>query len=165
MNNICIKDISQSVFEILNIHIWTHCDTFHYIQTMCVSRVNGKRDRGNASEIQPVCNNRKNWFFKCHSFWQFGINWKFLNVNINMAHETMLNVSLKFMYLLMRLLMLLPAQPLRPLYWSLRRANKKSESISIIVPTQYHFKKYKNCFVLMQLHLMLKIFVCDAWLA
>ena len=23
----------------------------------------------------------------------------------------------------------------------------------------------KNCFVLMQLHLMLKIFVCDAWLA
>ena len=25
--------------------------------------------------------------------------------------------------------------------------------------------KYKNCFVLMQLHLMLKIFVCDDWLA
>ena len=33
------------------------------------------------------------------------------------------------------------------------------------MPKQYHFKKYKNCFVLMQLHLMLKIFVGDAGLA
>ena len=33
------------------------------------------------------------------------------------------------------------------------------------MPKQYQFKKYKNCFVLMQLHLMLKIFVCGAWLA
>ena len=43
----------------LNIYIWTYCDTFHIKQTMCVSRVNGKGDRGNASEIQAVCNNRK----------------------------------------------------------------------------------------------------------
>ena len=71
----------------LNIHIWTHCDTFHYKQTMCVSRVNGKSDWGNVSKTTSVCNNRKNWFFKCHSFWQFGMNWILLNVNINMAHE------------------------------------------------------------------------------
>ena len=82
--------------------------------------------------------------------------------------KTMLNVSFKLMFLLMRLLMLLSAQHLLPLYWSPRRANWKSECISIIVyvvPKQYQLKKYKNCFVLMQLHLMLKIFVCDAWLA
>ena len=30
---------------------------------------------------------------------------------------------------------------------------------------QYKFKKYKNCFVLMQLHLMLNIFVSDASLS
>ena len=35
----------------------------------------------------------------------------------------------------------------------------------LVVPKQYQFKKYKNCFVLMQLHLMLNIFVCDIWLA
>ena len=68
--------VNESVFEMLNIHIWTHCDTFHYKQTMCVLRVNGKSARGNASETTFVCNNRKNWFFKCHSFWQFGMNWK-----------------------------------------------------------------------------------------
>ena len=48
----------------LNIHIATHCDTFHYKETMCVSHVNGKSERGNASEIQAVCNSRK----KSHSF-------------------------------------------------------------------------------------------------
>ena len=26
-------------------------------------------------------------FFKCQSYLQFGINWKLLNVNMNMAHE------------------------------------------------------------------------------
>ena len=42
----------------------------------------------------------------------------------------------------------------------------KPKSIIVqVVPKQYQFKKYKNCFVLMRLHLMLKIFVCDAWLA
>ena len=71
----------------LNIHIWTHCDTFHYKQIMCMSRVNGKSDRGHTSETTSVSNNRKNWFFKCHSFWHFGMNWILLNVNINMAHE------------------------------------------------------------------------------
>ena len=81
--------------------------------------------------------------------------------------KTVLSVSFKFMDLLMRLLMLLPAQHLLPLYWSLGTANRKSECIPIIfevVPKQYQFKKYKICFVLMLLHLMLKIFVCDAWL-
>ena len=33
------------------------------------------------------------------------------------------------------------------------------------MPKQYQFKKHKNCIVLMQLHLMLKIFVSDGWLA
>ena len=156
------------MFEMLNIHIYTHYDTFHCKKTMCVSHVNGKSDRGFASNIPAVCNNRTNWFFKCHCFWQFGINWKLLNVNINMDTKIMLNVSFKFMYLLMRLLMLLPAQELLPLYWSMRRANQKSECIAIIVyvlQKQYQFKKYKNCFVLIQLHLMLKIFECDASLA
>ena len=55
--------VNESVFEMVNIHIWAHCDTFHCKQTMCASRVNGKSDRGNASEIQAVWNNRKNWFF------------------------------------------------------------------------------------------------------
>ena len=41
--------------------------------------------------------------------------------------KTMLHVSFKFIYLLMRLLMLLPAQHLLPLYRPLKRANKKSE--------------------------------------
>ena len=56
---------------------------FEYILKRCSIEV----DRGNANETQAVCNNRKYWFFKCHSFWQFGINWKLLNVNINMTHE------------------------------------------------------------------------------
>ena len=33
--------VNESVFEMLNIHIWTHRDTFRCKQTMCVSRVNG----------------------------------------------------------------------------------------------------------------------------
>ena len=117
---------------------------------------------------KPYATIERTEFSNAIVFWQFGINWKFLNVNINIAHENMLNVSFKFMYLLMRLLMLLPAQHFLPLYWPLRRTNRKSEFISIIVsvvPKEYQFKKYKNCFVLMQLHLMLKIFVCDACLA
>ena len=44
--------VNESVFEMLNIHILTYCDTFHCKQTMYVSRVNDKSDRGNASEIQ-----------------------------------------------------------------------------------------------------------------
>ena len=52
-----------------------------------MSCVYGKSDRGNASEIHAVCNNRKNWFFQCPCSGQFGINWKFLNVNIIMAHK------------------------------------------------------------------------------
>ena len=54
---------------------------------MCVSRVNGKSDRGNATKKQAVCNDGKNWFVKCPSFWQFGTNWKLLNVNIDIVHE------------------------------------------------------------------------------
>ena len=52
--------VNESVFEMLNIRLSRHCDTFHCKQTMCVSHVNGKSDKGNASEIQAACNNRKN---------------------------------------------------------------------------------------------------------
>ena len=75
------------VWNVLNIHIWTNFYTFYCKRTMCVSRVNGKSDRGNANEIQAICNNKKNWFSKCHSFWQLGINWKLVNANIKMAHN------------------------------------------------------------------------------
>ena len=54
---------------------------------MCVSRVNGKCDRGNTIETQAVCNNRKNLFFKCPCIQQYGINWKLLDANIDKAHE------------------------------------------------------------------------------
>ena len=76
------------MFEMLDIYIWTQSDTFYCEQTTCVSRVNGKGDRGNASEKQVVCNNRKSWFFKCPGFGQFRINWKLLNVNTIIAQET-----------------------------------------------------------------------------
>ena len=46
--------VNESVLEMLNIHILTHCDIFYCKQTMCASGVNGKSDRGNASEIQAV---------------------------------------------------------------------------------------------------------------
>ena len=64
--NVCVK---ESVFEMLNIYIWTHCDTFYCKHTTCVSCVHGKSDRGHASEIHAVCNNGKNWFFTCPCFW------------------------------------------------------------------------------------------------
>ena len=75
--------------------------TFHCKQTMCVSCVNGKSDRGNASEIQAVCNNRKNWFFKCHSFLTILYKLKITECEHQYgARKTMLNLSFKFMYLL-----------------------------------------------------------------
>ena len=83
----CFVCVKESVFEMLNIHIWIHCDTFHCKQTTHVSCIYGKSDRGNASEIHAVCNNRENWFFKCPCFGRFGINWKLLIVYIVMAHE------------------------------------------------------------------------------
>ena len=121
---ICIVCVNESVFEMLNIHILTYCDTFHCKQTTRLSCVNGKGDRGNASDMPAVCNNRKSWFFKCPGFGQFGINWKLLNVNISWRTKTMLDVSFKFMYQLMQLLMLLSARHLLPLYRPLKRANE-----------------------------------------
>ena len=83
----CINCITESLFEMLNIHICTHCDTFLCKKTTCVSHVNGKGYRGYKREIPAVLNNRKNWFFKCPGFGLIGINWKLLNVNINMGHK------------------------------------------------------------------------------
>ena len=65
LNIICIKDVyivcvNEYVFEMINIHILIHCDTYHCKQTMCVPRVSSTSDRRNASEIQAVCNNRNN---------------------------------------------------------------------------------------------------------
>ena len=48
------------LYEMLYIHIRTHCDTFLCKKTTCVSHVNGKGDRGYEREIQAVLNNRKN---------------------------------------------------------------------------------------------------------
>ena len=56
------------MFEMLNIHICTHCDTFLCKKTLCVSHVNGKGNRGYDRKIQAVLNNRKNRFFKCPGF-------------------------------------------------------------------------------------------------
>ena len=41
----------------------------------------------------------ENWFFKCHSFWQFGINLKLLNGNINMAHEKLCQMWVMSLYI------------------------------------------------------------------
>ena len=56
----CINCVNESLFEILIIHICTHCDTFLCKETTCVSHVNGKGDRGYERELQAVLNNREN---------------------------------------------------------------------------------------------------------
>ena len=48
--------VYESLFEMLNIHIWAHCHTFHCKQTKCVPHVNDY-DRSNESEIKAVYNN------------------------------------------------------------------------------------------------------------
>ena len=56
----------------LNIYIWTHCDKVNCKQTMCVSRIDGKSDRANTTEMQAIYNNRKKWFFpilKIYCMW------------------------------------------------------------------------------------------------
>ena len=87
----CINCVNESLFEMLNIHICTHCDTFLCKNTTCVSHFNGKGDRGYEREIQSVLNTRKNWFFKCPGFRKIGIKWKLVNVNINIGHENYAN--------------------------------------------------------------------------
>ena len=54
--------VNESLFEMLNIYICTHCDTFLCKKTTCVSHVNGTGDRGGGDEreTQAVSNNRKN---------------------------------------------------------------------------------------------------------
>ena len=64
----CIDCVNESLFEMSNIHICTHCDTFPCKNTTCVSHVKGKGDRGYEREIQAALNNRKNWYFKCPGF-------------------------------------------------------------------------------------------------
>ena len=64
----CINCVNESLFEMLNIHIYTHCDIFLCKKTTCMSHVNGKGDRGYDRKIQAVLNNRKNRFFKCPGF-------------------------------------------------------------------------------------------------
>ena len=64
----CINCVNESLFDMLNIHICTHCDTFLCKKTTCVSHGNGKGDREYGRKIQAVLNNRKNRFFKCPGF-------------------------------------------------------------------------------------------------
>ena len=66
----CMSDwgLNESLFEMLSIHIYTHCDTFLCKQTTRVSHVNGKSNRGYEREVQAVLDNIKNWFFKCPCF-------------------------------------------------------------------------------------------------
>ena len=52
--------VNESLFEMLNVHICTNCDSFLCKKTTCVSHVKGKGDRGYKREIQAVLNNRKN---------------------------------------------------------------------------------------------------------
>ena len=64
----CINCVNEYLFEMLNIHICTHCDTFLCEMITCVSHVNGKGDRGYDRKIQAVLNNRKYRVFKCPGF-------------------------------------------------------------------------------------------------
>ena len=68
LNQRCSNCETESLFEMLNIHICTRCYTFLCKNTTCVSHVNGKVYRGYEGEIQAVLNNRKNWFLKCSGF-------------------------------------------------------------------------------------------------
>ena len=65
----CMNSVNESLFEMLNIHICTHCDTFLCKKTTSVSHVNGKGDRGYEREIQAVFNNRKEQIFQMPWFW------------------------------------------------------------------------------------------------
>ena len=49
----CINCVNESLFEMLNIHICTHCDTFLCKKTTCVRPVNGKGDRGTKGKSKP----------------------------------------------------------------------------------------------------------------
>ena len=70
----CINCLNESLFEMLNIHICTHCDTFLCKETTFVSHVNGKGGMGYERKIPAILNNRKNLFFKCPGFDLLGIN-------------------------------------------------------------------------------------------
>ena len=83
----CINCVNEFLFEMLNIHMCTHCDTFLCKEITCLSHVNGKGDRGYERKIQAVLNNGKGWFSKCSRFGLLGINWKLLNVDINVGHQ------------------------------------------------------------------------------
>ena len=50
----------KCLFEMLDIHIYTYCDTCLSKETTCVSHVNGKGDRGYERKIHAVLNNTIN---------------------------------------------------------------------------------------------------------
>ena len=64
LNQRCINCVNEYLFEMLNIHICTHRDTFLCEKTTCVSHVNVKGDRGYDRIIQAVLNNRKGQIFQ-----------------------------------------------------------------------------------------------------
>ena len=55
-----INCVREYLFQMLNIHTCTPCDTFLCKKTSRVSHVNGKGDRRYEREIQAVLSDRKN---------------------------------------------------------------------------------------------------------
>ena len=154
----------------LNIHIWTHCDTFHCKMTTCVSHVNGEGDRigGMQGKSKPYAAMERADFSNPIVFdnlVQIGNYWMWTSI---WTRKLCLMWVLSLCIYCCDCWCCVLLNNCCLYNWSLRRANRISECISIIiwvVPRQCQFKKYKNWFVLMQQHLMLKIFVCDASLA
>ena len=109
--NLCLKCFK-------NIHIWTHCDKFRCKQTMCVCRaltvkaieVTQVRCKSYATIVRTDFSNTLilDNVVEMENYWMWTSIWR---------TKTMQNVSFKFLYLLLRLLMLLFAQYLLPLYW------------------------------------------------
>ena len=110
------------------------------------------------------------FFFKCPGFWT--IYHKF-NINdiINMGHETMLNVSFKFMCLILSIDATADAASYSTLTALALSRSEKSPKIWMLIKhclssaKAIPIEEAQKCFVLIQLHLMSNIFECDAWLA
>ena len=78
--------VNESVFEILNIHIWTHCDTFHCKQTSVCRALMVKATEVTQMRHKPYATIESTGFSNAI----FLIIWyklRLLNENINMAHE------------------------------------------------------------------------------
>ena len=114
----------------LDIHTFTHCDTFHCKQTTCLPHVNVTVDRDRESESQAVFNIGKKWFFKCP---EFGNYWMQI---LTWGTKTILYARFKIMCLLLRLLMLLntccvKSKPKIWMHTSIKRCANRAKEIPI----------------------------------